>query len=187
MYILCLSQKMRNIYKLKLSESIPDEKENQFPLMNWYVKPEIINRKKYILFLERQNYLIIWAEGVTGKNIGEIFRANLIKVLETAGIPQDKINSLKTHEREIYFSKTSDRVWIGVSTDVARCIQGSLYRLHTNPPELKFLITYSSNNLIYGGPNYKNPEDEIRKMFGLKPRSVDEWNLNLHGLRKSSL
>jgi hypothetical protein len=51
MYILYLSQKMRNIYKLKLSESIPDEKENQFPLMNWYVKPEIINRKKYILFL----------------------------------------------------------------------------------------------------------------------------------------
>ena len=86
---------MRNIYKLKLSESIPDEKENQFPLMNWYVKPEIINRKKYILFLERQNYLIIWAEGVTGKNIGEIFRANLIKVLETAGIPQDNINLLR--------------------------------------------------------------------------------------------
>ena len=51
MYILYLSQKMRNIYKIKLSESIPDEKENQFPLMNWYVKPEIINRKKYILFL----------------------------------------------------------------------------------------------------------------------------------------
>jgi len=95
MYILYLSQKMRNIYKLKLSESIPDEKENQFPLMNWYVKPEIINRKKYILFLERQNYLIIWAEGVTGKNIGEIFRTNLIKVLETAGIPQDNINLLR--------------------------------------------------------------------------------------------
>ena len=60
MYILYLSQKMRNIYKLKLSESTPDEKENQFPLMNWYVKPEIINRKKYILFLERQNYF--WGE-----------------------------------------------------------------------------------------------------------------------------
>ena len=34
MYILYLSQKMRNIYKLKLSESIPDEKENQFPLID---------------------------------------------------------------------------------------------------------------------------------------------------------
>jgi len=181
MFMLYLSQKIKNIYKLKLSNSIPDEKENQFPLMNWYVKPEIINHKKYILFLERQNYLIVWAEGVTGKNIGDIFRANLIKVLETAGIPQDKIDSLKTHEREIVFSKTSDRVWIGVSNDVVSCSQGSLYRLQSSPPELKSLMSYSPNTLIYGGPNHKNPEDEIRKMFGLKPRRVDRWNINLLG------
>ena len=98
MFVLNLSQKMKEIYKLKPSENIPSNSKKTFPLWNWYVKPEIINRKKYVLFLEREYYLSVWVEGATSKNISELFRNQLEIVLEITGIPLSEIENLKIQD-----------------------------------------------------------------------------------------
>ncbi len=107
MFIFNVSQKMVNTYKFKYDKEIPDIRENNFPLWNWYVKPHKINRKKYVLFLEREHYLCVWAEGITSKSITDIFKERLTQVL------------------------------------------------------------------LFGGPEYKWPENEVRNSFGLEPRRKD--------------
>jgi hypothetical protein len=169
MFIFNLSQKMVNIYRLKYDIEIPKTEENSYPLWNWYVKPHIVNRQKYVLFLERDHYLSVWVRGVNSKNITEVFKDRLEEVLYNAGIPNDKINQLKIQNRESYMSKTSDKVWIGVSNEVVKLSENSLYESQNTTRGLHPLLFYKPNLFLYGGPNYKWPEDEVRKLFGLEP------------------
>lgn len=185
MFIFNVSQKIVNTYQFKYDKEIPDIAENRLPLWNWYVKPYTINRKKYILFLERDHYLCLWAEGVTSKNITEVFREKLREVLNTAGIPLNKINELEIENRKSYISKTSDKVWIGVSNQVVLLSEQSLYKLESTTSGLRPLLLYEANTGIYGAPNYKTPEDEIRKLFGLEPRKTT-WNQNSNQPHKNN-
>lgn len=171
MFLFNVSQKMINIYKFKFDKEIPAISDNSFPLWNWYVKPLTVNRKKYVLFLERETYLCVWAVGITSKNITEIFKEHLKEVLYIAGIPQEKIKTLDIDNRQSYISKTSDKVWIGVSNEVTRLSKYPISEIKQTASGLHPLLLYKPNTYLYGMPNYKTPENEIRKLFGLERKN----------------
>ena len=102
MLIFNVSHKMANIYKFRYDKEIPDQNSNSFPLWNWYVKPHVVNRKRYVLFLERNHYLCVWAFGITAKNLTEVFKQRLEQVLHDAGIPSEKIVKLGIEKQESY-------------------------------------------------------------------------------------
>jgi hypothetical protein len=66
-------------------------------------------------------------------------------------------------------------IWIGVSNEVVNCSRNYLEESQIITSGLKPLVLYKPNTMLFGGPNYKIPEDEVRKFFGEKPK-VRNWN-----------
>lgn len=168
MFYLNCSKKMMSLYKLKLDEDIPVNPKDEYPLPNWYVKPIIKNRKRFILFMERSTYFSFCIDGITSMNLKSTFKYVFNHMLEKANIPPDLIKSIVIDDRDVYITETHDRQWVGVSNEVTRFLDAKLDEWDGADHFHRDDISYSVNLFLFGGPDYKRPEDALRDYFNLE-------------------
>lgn len=168
-----LAHKVAQTLKIKIDKDLKEPEYDNFPLREWYVKFTFVDRKRFTLFLEKNFHFMIWAEGVNAKNIETSFKKNLVEFLYIMGLSYKQIDTFSLEKEEIYFGKTSDKRWIGISNEVTKISEGYLEKGKSVTSGLKPLLFYQPNHLLVGGPDYITPDTEVRKFFNLEERKEE--------------
>jgi len=115
--------------------------ESDAPFTEWYAHVFIINRKKQVIFVERQTLFSFSCEDVSRKDLRErlpeLFEKGLGKALFVEGANGDVVKAVMEACRgEIHFAKTQDRHTIGAMNEFVKSHKDS-FAYHGRPAELR--------------------------------------------------
>ncbi|MCK5216041.1 MAG: hypothetical protein KAR05_11905 [Candidatus Omnitrophica bacterium] len=140
MPIIRVTQKLQKEIGVKFAD-LPQIDETDMPFAEWYAHVFMINRKKQLIFVERQTLFSFVCADVTRKDlrgrIPEIFEKGLGKALFVEGAGGELVKSVMDACRgEIRFTKTQDRHTIGSMNEFVKSHKDS-FAYHRRPSELR--------------------------------------------------
>lgn len=135
-----LTQKLQKEIGIKPSDLMQVE-ELDAPFAEWYAHVFVINRKKQVIFVERQTLFSFSCEDVSRKDLRErlpeLFEKGLGKALFVEGANGDVVKAvMEVCRGEIRFAKTQDRHTIGAMNEFVKSHKDS-FAYHGRPAELR--------------------------------------------------
>jgi len=131
MIIIRTTQKLQKEIGIKPSDIAPDEMRTA-TFQEWYAHVFILDRKKQLIFVEKETLFSFCVPNLTRKDIkdrfSEIFEKGLGKALYVEGVSGEAVSKLlEAFRGEIVFGKTENRRTIGAMNELVKHHKYSFY------------------------------------------------------------
>ena len=141
---------------------------NEFvePLKDWYVNLFYIDRKKCLIFTEAHSLFTFIVFGLYRKeikNIGEVFRIGLSKVMYYHDFNAEQIKSLLELADNFCFSLTISRKVLGSMNDFIFRYESHLYSEEQITQEIEMEILRNLNDTPMGSLKYGYPIEFFKR------------------------
>lgn len=175
MTIICITQKLQKELGLSSVDLIAD-KESSEPFIEWYANIFILNRKKYVIFVESQTLFSFTLTGVNRQdlktNLPELFKKALSQALYDEDASAQVISKVVADScNEIKYAKTANRRILGAMNEF---IKQYKFELSYRAKPTNVCDRVNRHLLIRGFPDsteYETPIEVfvkiIRQGFGL--------------------
>jgi hypothetical protein len=104
------------------------------------------------------SFVIFGLKSKDFKNIEEVIRESVFKLLIESGFPQNQYERVLSSMESFSYCKSSDRSILSTMTEMKKCIG---YDLDQSP----FEINHSINNMIFKRTDYKKPHKLFQKLL----------------------